>query len=146
MWSVCALKKVRSLTCSNGVFGDTFTVCLLPFGVKTDTAAPLAAMTPWRHRCLVDKTLCVFSASPWRHTPYIFFFYFIFFFLFSIYLFLKLWWVILCLNDLLSLTNRFQILNCFHTTRASLSCGFFAGMPQKNISCSKGSLIQRFFS
>lgn len=72
MLSVCVWNKV-SLTCSNGVFGDTFTVCLLPFGVKTDTAAPLAAMTPWRHRCLFDKTLCVSSAPTWRHSPSIFF-------------------------------------------------------------------------
>lgn len=31
-------------TCNNGVFGDTLTVCLLPFGVRTVTATPLAAI------------------------------------------------------------------------------------------------------
>ncbi len=39
-------KKVfqTQVTCNNGVFGDTLTVCLLPFGVRTVTAVPLAAI------------------------------------------------------------------------------------------------------
>lgn len=68
---------------------------------------------PW-HRDVTDVCLTkLYAFSPRRHDVIrrISFL----FFLFSIYLFFKLWWVILCLNDLLSLTNRFQILNCFHT-------------------------------
>lgn len=32
------------VTCNKGVFGDTLIVCLLPFGVRTVTAVPLAAI------------------------------------------------------------------------------------------------------
>lgn len=32
------------VTCNNGVFGDTLIVCLLPLGVRTVTAVPLAAI------------------------------------------------------------------------------------------------------
>lgn len=36
--------RKTQVTCNNGVFGDTLTVCLLPFGVRTVTAVPLAAI------------------------------------------------------------------------------------------------------
>lgn len=40
-------------TWSRGVFWVTFTVCLRPFGARTDTAVLLAAIAKWRQRvCL----------------------------------------------------------------------------------------------
>lgn len=41
--AICSLKP---LTCNNGVFGDTLTVCLLPLGARTVTDTPLAAILP----------------------------------------------------------------------------------------------------
>lgn len=38
----CSLKT--RVTCNNGVFEDTLTACLLPLGVRTVTAVPVAAI------------------------------------------------------------------------------------------------------